>query len=39
MGIYTIPASFFILENEVVDKQLDVLDLQQQAKILESFNP
>jgi thiol-disulfide isomerase/thioredoxin len=38
IGIYTIPASFFILQNEIVDKQLDVLDLPQQAKILESFN-
>jgi thiol-disulfide isomerase/thioredoxin len=39
LGVYTIPASFFILENKVVDKQLDILDLQQQEKILESFNP
>jgi thiol-disulfide isomerase/thioredoxin len=38
IGIYTIPASFFYLHNQLIEKRLDAIDLQDKNAILESFN-
>lgn len=38
IGIYTIPASFFYLNNKLIDKRLDAIDWQDKNSILESFN-
>ena len=38
IGIYSIPASFFFLNNQIIDKRLDAIDWQDQQSILESFN-
>jgi hypothetical protein len=38
IGIYTIPASFFYLNNQLIDKRLDAIDWQDKASILKSFN-
>ena len=38
IGIYSIPASFFFLNNQIIDKQLEAIDWQDQQPILESFN-
>jgi hypothetical protein len=38
IGIYTIPASFFYLNNQLIDKRLDAIDWQDKTSILESFN-
>jgi len=38
IGIYTIPASFFYLNNQLIDKRLDAIDWQNKASILKSFN-
>jgi hypothetical protein len=38
MGVYTIPASFFYLNNELIDKRLDAIDWQDKTSILETFN-
>ena len=38
MGVYTIPASFFYLNNELIDKRLDAIDWQDKPSILETFN-
>jgi len=38
MGIYTIPASFFYLNNQLIDKRLDAIDWQDKTTILKSFN-
>jgi peroxiredoxin len=38
IGIYTIPATFFYLNNQLIDKRLDAIDWQNKTSILESFN-
>jgi hypothetical protein len=38
IGIYTIPASFFYLNNQLIDKRLDAIDWQDKTSILKSFN-
>ena len=38
MGVYTIPASFFYLNNELIDKRLDAIDWQDKTSIIETFN-
>ena len=38
IGIYSIPASFLFLNNQIIDKRLDAIDWQDQQSILESFN-
>jgi hypothetical protein len=38
MGIYTIPASFFYLHNQLIEKRLEAIDWQDKTSILESFN-
>ena len=38
IGIYSIPASFLFLNNQIIDKQLEAIDWQDQQPILESFN-
>jgi thiol-disulfide isomerase/thioredoxin len=38
IGIYTIPATFFYLNNQLIDKRLDAIDWQDKTSILESFN-
>lgn len=38
LGVYTIPASFFYLNNQLIDKRLDAIDWQDKTPILESFN-
>jgi hypothetical protein len=37
MGVYTIPASFFYLNNELIDKRLDAIDWQDKTSIIETF--
>ena len=40
IGIYSIPASFLFLNNQIIDKRLEAIDWQDQQSILESFkNP
>jgi len=38
IAIYSIPASFLFLNNQIIDKRLDAIDWQDQQSILESFN-
>ena len=38
IGIYSIPASFLFLNNQIIDKRLEAIDWQDQQSILESFN-
>jgi hypothetical protein len=38
IGIYSIPASFFYLHNQLIEKRLDAIDLRDKNAILESFN-
>jgi hypothetical protein len=38
IGVYTIPASFFFLNNQLIGKRLDAIDWQDKNNILESFN-
>ena len=38
IGIYTIPATFFYLNNKLIEKRLDAIDWQNKSSILESFN-
>ncbi len=38
IGIYSIPASFFLLNNQIIDKRLEAIDWQDRQSILESFN-
>lgn len=37
IGIYSIPASFFFVQNTLTDKRMDAIDWQQKSTILESF--
>jgi thiol-disulfide isomerase/thioredoxin len=37
IGIYTIPASFFYLNNQLIEKRLDAIDWQDKTSILASF--
>ena len=37
MGVYTIPASFFYLNNELIDKRVDAIDWQDKTSIIETF--
>lgn len=38
IGVYTIPASFFYLNNQLIDKRLDAIDWQDKNSIIESYN-
>ena len=38
MGVYTIPAAFFYLNNELIDKRLDAIDWLDKTSIIETFN-
>ena len=38
MGIYTIPASFFYLNNQLIEKRLEAIDWHDKTSILESYN-
>lgn len=38
LGIYTIPASFTVLNGKITHKQISALDWRQKKEILDSFN-
>jgi hypothetical protein len=38
LGIFTIPATFFIYKKTIIDKQLDAIDWREHQPIINRFN-
>ncbi len=38
LGIFTIPATFFIYKKNIIDKQLDAIDWREHQQIINRFN-